>query len=222
MSPTHRSASPLPLQPDLSAAFVLPFDRSAPRLARRAAAEVLEDWGFVRSHEVLLLVDELVANALFHGRGPIRLRLMSNRRILLCAVIDSSRRLPRLRAVGLAGEHGRGLRLVHALAAGYGWRRLPVGKVVWFTYVLVPVVHSEHSEAEGTDAGVETSVRHSAPSDSPSPGNAPIIPTGPGQSPGHLRPRSPRPMGRRPGTHLMVPLPGRADARFSEELPRGR
>ena len=195
MYPTHHAPSPLPLQPDVAAAFVLPFDRNAPRLARHAAAEVLGDWGFVRSNDVLLLVNELVANALFHGRGPIRLRLMSNRRILLCAVIDSSRRLPRPRAAGPVGEHGRGLRLVHALAAGYGWRRIPVGKIVWFTYALVPAARGEADRSAAGEVE-EPPIPPPAPAAGLWQGRARRISAGPGRP----RPLSPRPIARRQGT----------------------
>lgn len=193
MSSTPSPVSQFPLEPDLAAAYVLPFDHRAPRLARRAAADVLGSWGFVRSHEVLLLVSELVANALFHGRGPIRLRLMSNRRVLLCAVIDSGRRLPRPRAPGPAGEHGRGLRLVHSLATAYGWRRIPAGKVVWFTYALVPAADGE-TERSGPAEAEEPPVSPSASAGGSLRAKARSIPT----RPGHPRPLSPRPRGRRP------------------------
>ncbi|GAA2021545.1 hypothetical protein GCM10009839_18300 [Catenulispora yoronensis] len=159
MHPTPKPASPLPVQPDLAAAYLLPFDRTAPRLARYAAADVLRSWGFAPSDEALLLVNEVVANALVHGRGPIRLRLMSNGRILLCAVVDSSPRLPRLPVPGPVGEHGRGLRIVRALAATYGWRRIPAGKIVWFTYVLVQATPEAERVFELDDGILPSAVR---------------------------------------------------------------
>ncbi|MBA9005678.1 ATP-binding protein [Thermomonospora cellulosilytica] len=86
--------------------------------------------------DAVLLVDELVTNAILHGTGEVRLRLRLDGRRLTAEVGDDSPRLPRPRRrpddqVDWA-ENGRGLMLVAALADDHGARPNGHGKVVWF------------------------------------------------------------------------------------------
>ena len=81
----------------------------------------------------LLLVSELVTNALRHGAPPLSLRIDGTRRLYV-GVSDEGAALPRL---GLRddvwAETGRGLLLVDALAADWGCEEKPRrGKTVWF------------------------------------------------------------------------------------------
>ncbi|MFP8961317.1 SpoIIE family protein phosphatase [Streptomyces nanhaiensis] len=99
-----------------------------------------------------LLVSELVTNALRHGvgissaepgasaagRGPggeIRVRLLLDR-TLVCEVWDSGLVQPRRRRARDTDEGGRGLQLVDLLSSGWGSRRTPRGKTVWFELAL--------------------------------------------------------------------------------------
>ena len=80
---------------------------------------------------VELLVSELATNALRHGRGDIRLRLLRDR-TLVCEVWDNGYAQPRRRRARDTDEGGRGLQLVSLLADRWGSRRTPRGKTVWF------------------------------------------------------------------------------------------
>jgi serine phosphatase RsbU (regulator of sigma subunit)/anti-sigma regulatory factor (Ser/Thr protein kinase) len=112
----------------------------ARELARRQlAAWNLDDLGDTTE----LLVSELVTNALRHGTGfppaepggDIRLRLLLDR-TLVCEVWDSGLVQPRRRRARDTDEGGRGLQLVDLLSAGWGSRRTPRGKTVWFELAL--------------------------------------------------------------------------------------
>ena len=85
----------------------------------------------------LLLVSELVANAVQHGAAPIVLRLRWDGRALEIAVTDDDPRIECVRRASgsHADDRGRGLRLTHRLAESWGARAGPdlVGKTVWAT-----------------------------------------------------------------------------------------
>ncbi|MEV6106509.1 SpoIIE family protein phosphatase [Streptomyces sp. NPDC051940] len=100
--------------------------------ARELARAQLMAWGLddlVDTSE--LLVSELVTNALRHGEGEIRLRLLLDR-TLVCEVWDAALRQPRRRRARDTDEGGRGLQLVSLLSRSWGSRRTPQGKTVWF------------------------------------------------------------------------------------------
>ncbi|MFF7239105.1 ATP-binding protein [Streptomyces collinus] len=117
------------------------------RLARLLATQQLADWGWVRDSESLdaaeVVVGELAANAVTHGRVPGRdflltmaLTSLSEGRsgILRIEVADCrGERLPIPdEAPCPSGEQGRGLLLVSALTLRWGVTpRFPSGKRVW-------------------------------------------------------------------------------------------
>ncbi|WP_425555407.1 SpoIIE family protein phosphatase [Kitasatospora kazusensis] len=104
------------------------------------ARELACGWLLVRGMDELvdtteLLVSELVTNALRHGRGEIRLRLLRDRTVM-CEVWDDGYAQPRQRRAQETDEGGRGLQLVSLLAERWGSRRTPNGKIVWFELTL--------------------------------------------------------------------------------------
>ncbi|MFD5493362.1 ATP-binding protein [Streptomyces sp. NPDC001812] len=121
--------------------------RRGARLARLLATQQMADRGWGRDGEYLeaaeLVVGELAANAVTHGRVPGRDFLLTmtlvrppegGSGILRIEVADSrGERLPAPVAMPCPdGEHGRGLLLVSALAARWGVApRFPSGKTVW-------------------------------------------------------------------------------------------
>jgi anti-sigma regulatory factor (Ser/Thr protein kinase) len=115
-----------------------PVPESAGR-ARRAARTMLTDWRLGHLVEdVDLVVSELVTNALLHGgegpagaAAPIRLELDLSGGRLTCRVVDPSPLPPLPEEAAETAESGRGLILVEALAAAWGWQELPDGKAVW-------------------------------------------------------------------------------------------
>ncbi|MFE0193434.1 SpoIIE family protein phosphatase [Streptomyces sp. NPDC058989] len=112
-----------------------PEARSVAR-ARELARDQLTDWGLQGLVDTAeLLVSELVTNALRHGHGEIRLRLLLDR-TLVCEVWDADLAQPRRRRARDTDEGGRGLQLVGLLSEGWGSRRTPRGKTVWFELAL--------------------------------------------------------------------------------------
>ncbi|GAA3503089.1 hypothetical protein GCM10019016_101990 [Streptomyces prasinosporus] len=114
------------------------------RLARRFAVRSLEGWGHPPASDVsctlALVVGELAANAVCHGRVPgrdfgLRLVLDETAGLVRAEVADAAAdKRPPLATpvVPPEGESGRGLLLVDVLAERWGWEpREPVGKTVW-------------------------------------------------------------------------------------------
>ncbi|MFD7960550.1 ATP-binding protein [Streptomyces zaomyceticus] len=110
------------------------------RLARRLALHQLDRWGIPYGSEVSdavgLLVAELAANAVTHGRVPGRdfeLALTYTPGVRLRIDVSDTRgeRRPASVATGPLDEGGRGLLLVDALASRWSvLDRVPVGKTV--------------------------------------------------------------------------------------------
>lgn len=82
--------------------------------------------------DLLLVVSELVTNAVRHGFGTIVMTVESAADEVLVTVADESSRLPRRVDAAVTSEGGRGLGLVERLALDWGARVRPEGgKVVW-------------------------------------------------------------------------------------------
>jgi hypothetical protein len=63
--------------------------------------------------------------------SAIRLRLLNRAPWMLCGIMDASPETPRRKEPDYIAETGRGLHLVESFSKRWGWRALPVGKVVW-------------------------------------------------------------------------------------------
>ncbi|MBW8700125.1 hypothetical protein MBT84_11005 [Streptomyces sp. MBT84] len=110
------------------------------RLARRLVAHRMDVWGFPydgdAGENVELVVAELAANAVRHGRVPgrdFRVRLVLRDGVVRVEVADGrTERLPALPERG-GGEAGHGLLLVSAVAERWGVEPRPgcAYKVVW-------------------------------------------------------------------------------------------
>jgi two-component sensor histidine kinase len=79
----------------------------------------------------LLVISELVTNAVVHGRPPIQLRLRRSGTHVVIEVHDAASFLPRRLRPTPDDEHGRGLQLVALLADRWGTRPTRDGKSVW-------------------------------------------------------------------------------------------
>ncbi|MEU7022712.1 SpoIIE family protein phosphatase [Streptomyces sp. NPDC046203] len=114
----------------------LPREPRSVGRARELARAQLTAWELEPLVDTVeLLVSELVTNALRYGEGEIRLRLLRDR-TLVCEVWDAGLVQPRRRRAKDTDEGGRGLQLVGLLSAGWGSRRTPHGKTVWFELAL--------------------------------------------------------------------------------------
>ncbi|MFI0904640.1 SpoIIE family protein phosphatase [Streptomyces sioyaensis] len=108
--------------------------------ARRFTARTLRSWGVTEEVDVaLLVVSELVTNAIAHTQGEVRLDLTLTADRLRVAVNDASPRAPAKPAsVDWEATGGRGLLLVEAMSASWGSVPLSGGKQVWSEITLQP------------------------------------------------------------------------------------
>jgi anti-sigma regulatory factor (Ser/Thr protein kinase) len=108
----------------------LPESHSGLTLAREFARRTLTDRRYRGRHDhVLLVVSELVTNAMLHGAAPAVLRLSGTPWRVRVEVADRSPVLPEPRVAGQDG--GWGLHLVSRLAGHWEAVRRDGGKVVW-------------------------------------------------------------------------------------------
>ena len=79
-----------------------------------------------------ILTDEMVANAVKHGRPPISLSIESDNDGIVISVADCGPGFPVARTVSHTDENGRGLMIIDILADEWGVVPLYRGKQVWF------------------------------------------------------------------------------------------
>jgi len=79
-----------------------------------------------------LLVSEVVTNALLHAKGPVTVEVLQQGSTYRIGVRDGSRTPPTDKGYRADDATGRGLLLLDCLAAAWGWKRIGLGKVVWF------------------------------------------------------------------------------------------
>ncbi|WP_193782885.1 SpoIIE family protein phosphatase [Streptomyces sp. E5N91] len=116
-----------------TATWRLPARDDAAARARALVSALLRQWRTRDStrDSVLLLVSELVTNAVRFAGGPVTVRLIRAGPGLLCEVGDTGNGRPRLGRGGLLDDGGRGLHVVHRLTTRWGVRWTDTGKVVW-------------------------------------------------------------------------------------------
>ncbi|MHB8245049.1 MAG: ATP-binding protein [Acidimicrobiales bacterium] len=83
----------------------------------------------------LLIVSELATNAVVYTSGGFSLRLQPEPRFRV-EVVDHSSVMPELFVDTAWADHGRGLRIVQALASRWGAEPCGDGKVVWAEVAL--------------------------------------------------------------------------------------
>ncbi|GCB43550.1 SpoIIE family protein phosphatase [Streptomyces sp. NL15-2K] len=106
----------------------------AVRHARRFTRRTLRTWGVPEdaSDTVLLVVSELVTNALVHTDGRVRLDLTLINHRMRVSVADASPRTPvKPTSIGWEATGGRGILLVEAMSAAWGSLPVSGGKQVW-------------------------------------------------------------------------------------------
>ncbi|MBK5305608.1 MAG: ATP-binding protein [Frankiaceae bacterium] len=111
----------------------LPSDLTAAGAARAETRRVLPGWRLgALLDPVLLVVSELVGNAVRHGRPPFDMRLRKAGEGVRVDVHDEEPAEPTLKEAGPDAESGRGLLLVNAVASESGVDQIEGdGKVVW-------------------------------------------------------------------------------------------
>ena len=122
--------------PDL-ARTILTADGLAPMVARRFVSRVLEEWRLTeRCDEVLLLVSELVTNAVVHARSDLEVVMHHAPALLRVEVHDRDPRRVAPLEWTEDQEQGRGVALVEALSDVWGTDDEQIGKVIWFEMAI--------------------------------------------------------------------------------------
>lgn len=116
--------------------IVLPAQPRSVSKARHAVARLLHGFPQVPvpvAEKVLLLVSELVTNAVVHARTETRVSARVQDGMISVAVGDDDpHHAPELVARGSSAVTGRGVRMVNALASDWGVDLGETSKVVWF------------------------------------------------------------------------------------------
>lgn len=101
--------------------------------ARRFLFRTLTAWGVLGLYpDAVIVVSELVTNAITHAPAPGELRLSLLPDVLRISVTDSGTGAPEPRQASATREGGRGLYLVDALTSAWGMEPIPDdGKIVW-------------------------------------------------------------------------------------------
>lgn len=110
----------------------LPSRRASVSMARILVRSALSGFPEDTVETALLLTSELVTNAVRRSEPCIRLRIEAVAGRVLVAVVDFSEGRPQLREPLPEADGGRGLQLVDALSASWGWVPSAAGKRVWF------------------------------------------------------------------------------------------
>jgi anti-sigma regulatory factor (Ser/Thr protein kinase) len=131
-------------------------------IVRSQLAEVLGDWGCSDdlAADAMLVATELVTNAMLHGGGCTSLAAVFDSRSLRLEVGDRASLPPQKHHYEDGAATGRGLYLVDALSAAWGWEAQAAGKLVWAEIGSPSSTGTEHevlaweSEPAHTDDGV--------------------------------------------------------------------
>lgn len=111
---------------------VVEHGQQGPRQARQAVQQWSADLGLgALADDLLLIVSELVTNAVRYGAPPVRVSVTVDDRSVTVGVVDAARSLPQLRLAHDDAESGRGLLLLSLLSTEHGVRPQAPGKVVW-------------------------------------------------------------------------------------------
>ncbi|WP_405145076.1 ATP-binding protein [Sphaerisporangium sp. NBC_01403] len=119
----------------------LPHDLAIVGTTRSMVNATLSSWALQDlADDVVLVVGELLANAIGYGKPPVRLSLWAETGELCVRVTDHGPEQPRHLDLGIDADHGRGLTIVDALAHETGITQLPdtPGKTVWARWHLSP------------------------------------------------------------------------------------
>ncbi|KAB2339436.1 ATP-binding protein [Actinomadura rudentiformis] len=130
-----------PMTHERDAAWELPAEARTASRARALTGDALRAWHVTAPDldDIVLMVDELITNAIVHGTGPVRLRLHLDGLRIVGEITDGNPTAPGDPSSPPLldwSEQGRGLLLVSALATEFGSRPESRGKTVWFTRLL--------------------------------------------------------------------------------------
>ncbi len=113
---------------------------SCAAVTRRQLGEVLAEWGCSEdlTDDARLVATELVTNGMLHGGGCTSLAAIFDGNCLRLEVGDRGGAIPQLHHYDDQAATGRGLGLVAALTAAWGWETQAAGKIVWAEMSSLP------------------------------------------------------------------------------------
>jgi len=110
----------------------LPRELASVARARRFVADALKTWGIdALTPDAMIVVSELVTNAVTHARSECEVRLAVDAGGVRIAVIDRGEGTPDPRPFNEDQPSGRGLHIIGALSTAWGVDDVPEGKMVW-------------------------------------------------------------------------------------------
>lgn len=109
----------------------LDHDFAMLRVARRAVGRWLDERGCRTADDAMLVLSELVTNAMVHGGAGCTIEMQHSDHRLRLEVRDRSPKAPVLVLASPRDVGGRGLRVVDAVAEAWGWEPTADGKRVW-------------------------------------------------------------------------------------------
>lgn len=121
------------LRPREQRAYALPIAPISAATARAYTREALAHWQLADlTDDIVLIVDELVTNAVRHASRPITLSLDLRDETVHVEVIDDSPAMPNAKSLSRTRMSGRGLAIIDAISDDWGTHRLSAGgKSVW-------------------------------------------------------------------------------------------
>jgi anti-sigma regulatory factor (Ser/Thr protein kinase) len=144
--PEHGVPEPAGRVPGGQSQLFLVADPESVKAARDFTAATLRGWQLeALVDEGVIIASELVTNAIRHGGclaasgddGKVELAWRRDASRVLCVVTDGSSVAPVLAVADMSAESGRGLHVVHALAASWGWTMLSSQeKAVWAALLM--------------------------------------------------------------------------------------
>lgn len=114
------------------------IDSAAPSVARQTVREALAELNVTGNlaGDILLVVSELVSNAVEHGGGYDGLEIDHEDDQLTIRVYDRSPEPPEPRTPKPLTPRSRGLQLVKAVAPDWGSEKCETGKYVWVRFTV--------------------------------------------------------------------------------------
>ena len=119
--------------------LVLPIDARSVAAARRFLRDVLDGYQAISIDDAVLMISELVTNAVRHAQTLLRVMVSIVGQTLHVEVSDDDPTLPSASTPDHKATSGRGLRIVADLADRWGVIPNTDGKTVWFEIHLSPV-----------------------------------------------------------------------------------
>jgi anti-sigma regulatory factor (Ser/Thr protein kinase) len=135
-------------------ALSLDHDYAMVGVARRAVGAWLHERGYRRDEDAVLVLSELVTNAMVHAADGCTIEVRHRDDLLRLEVRDRSPQGPLMRPARPSDIGGRGMHVVDAVAEAWGWEPTADGKRVWA--IVRGDVHDPDGDGDG-DGRVESS-----------------------------------------------------------------